>query len=257
MLFHHRYRVLTQVSSGNQAKVYLVFDETRKLHQILKVYESGRDVGAFLLRQIENVKALSHPQILVPHSLVQDNPVATVSNVVKGVTLWERAREKGGLDFQTAGIFLAQIANIFDYLNQKQVVHRDLKPQNIIVDHQNVVYLIDFDAAFFKRPKLPGMRRTAFFRRMGTSQYMSPEHLRGEAPRAAMDVYAAAVSFYQIMSLRFPFGDQLQSREDIANFQPVEFLTKYQNGVLKRSLDPNPAHRLPSVLELYKELYRL
>ena len=160
------------------------------------------------------------------------------------------------MDFQQAGVFLAQLGNLFDYLHRKGVVHRDVKPQNMLVDRKEVLYLLDFDAAFFSKTRFSGMTLSRSFRQLGTSQYMAPEHLRGRIPKPVMDIYSVATSYYQVLSLRFPFGEELEARENAKNYRPVEFLTKRQNDVLKQALDPDPNLRFPSVLLFYKEIYK-
>jgi serine/threonine-protein kinase len=258
MIVHERYRVLDEFSEGGQGKLFIVFDEQEKNHQILKRHKDRPGLLKYLQKQVGNCRKLNHPQVLVPHTLVQIDPVCTVAPFVKGMNLWDWAKKKRGLSFQEAGVFLAQLAGILDYLHKIRVVHRDLKPSNILIDQREILYLLDFDAACFQNSKIHHrIALTKSFRLMGTSQYMAPEHMRASSPHQAMDLYSTATTFYQIMTLRFPFGESLEDREDLKHFKPVNFLTKRQNNVLRKALSPDPKQRHSSTLEFYKEMYKV
>ncbi|MCJ8344325.1 hypothetical protein MJH12_02205, partial [bacterium] len=93
------------------------------------------------------------------------------------------------------------------------------------------------------------------YKQQGSSLFMSPQHLKGNAPNHFMDQYSLATSVYYLLSAKYPFGTDLCKRFDISNYQMIDSLTRHQNHSLIRALHPKESQRYASVIDFYKDLY--
>ena len=290
-VFHQQYRVITFVAEGGQGKIFVVEDQVDKTYKVLKLYEykpsramiryrpgrveqqpylgrlvdkvqevmpylsANQRLQRFLANHQEKIQSLEHCCILPIEKVILKEPFCFIYPLVRGGTLLAKAQKKRGLNFQEAGVFLAQLANTLDYLHLRKVFHRDIKPDNILVDKRDRIFLTDFDFAHFRVSELYDRMLSKKYCQRGTAYYMSPEHLRGRRPMETSDVYSLATTFYYCLALEYPFGEDLQSREDLKNYKAVKFLNKRQNNVLKGALEPDPKNRIVDAVTFYKELY--
>jgi serine/threonine-protein kinase len=169
--------------------------------------EVARDVVVRerLRREARTVAALDHPNVVPLYAAgEEDGNVYIVTRWVDGTELGNLIHDGGPLEAERAARIAAQIAAALELAHEKGVVHRDVKPSNVIVTPEDHVYLTDFGLA--KRiGTAPGL--TSVDRVLGTVDYVAPEQIEGSEPDARGDVYGLACVLYEMLTGEPPFAD--------------------------------------------------
>jgi serine/threonine protein kinase len=206
-------------------------------------------------REARVIASLEHPRILPVHDYGhQGDYFYMVMRLVEGESLRERLMREP-LSPEASGKLLDQIASALDYAHSKGVIHRDLKPNNIMIDEQDNIYLMDFGIA---KLVAASQQFTQTGMIMGTPAYMAPEQWRGENVDARTDVYALGVIIYEMLTGRPPFESDtpFTLMYKHLNDRPVtlrEFvpdLPEQMEQVVFKAMAKDPAERYPSAGDL-------
>ncbi len=204
-----KYKVEKKLGSGGMADVYLGFHTQLKRKVAIKVLPKmfTRDEGMVkrFLQEAESAAQLEHPNIISIYDIgVAGHLNYFIMAYVPGGTLKGLLRKKKHLDVKTAGRVVAQMCGALQYAHDKGVVHRDIKPDNIMFDERDNAILTDFGIAKAKFAS----KMTATGTLIGTPHYMSPEQLKGQEVDGRSDIYSLGVMFYETVTGRVPFeGD--------------------------------------------------
>jgi serine/threonine protein kinase len=202
-----RYRLDRLIAEGGCGQVWLGFDlelqrpVAAKLPHRRLVSHPGD--AAVYLREARTVAKLDHPHIVPVFDVGKDEhcPCFIVSKLIQGSTLKLQLREARPSPREAAAL-LALIAEALHYAHSKGIVHRDIKPGNILLDDTGKPYVTDFGVALREQEVGQGPSYA------GTLAYMSPEQARGEADRVdgRSDVFSLGVVFYELLTGQLPFG---------------------------------------------------
>ena len=204
-----RYKVVKRLGEGGMGSVWLAEDaklDNRKVAvKMLPAILAGKK-GAYKQVKAEAMVAmkLSHPNIATVRAFEEDeggNPFL-VMDYIEGEGLDDMLAEKGALSEEETRRVLGPVAAALDYAHSKGVVHRDVKPGNVMVAKDGTPYVLDFGIA---REVQETMTRVTGKLSSGTLLYMSPEQLRGKGPKASQDVYSFAAMAYECLAGRPPF----------------------------------------------------
>lgn len=219
-----RYRVETLLGEGGFGRVYLASDDALKRKVAIKVSRlRGKallDRKDLYIREAQAIAKLSHPNIVDIYDVgeTSDIPFFFVSKYIDGQSLEERIRSER-MPMEEAVRLVATIANTLHYAHQKGIVHRDVKPANIIIDGQDEPHLVDFGLAFDDESNDESHQL------VGTAPYMSPEQARGESHRVdgRADVFSLGAVFYELLVGQKPFqGKSINELLDrIVNSDPI------------------------------------
>ena len=214
----HRYAVIRELGSGGMGTVYLATDRTLSREVAVKVLPpSTREyLGPDRFqRELQIAARLSHPHIVPLYEAGEaDGLLYYVMAYVPGETLADRVRRDGALPLDEALRFTAEVGEALQYAHEQGVIHRDVKPSNILLSRGHA-FLMDFGVAKAMSgdsgPAGPALTGTGVV--VGTAEYMSPEQAAGEKRiDARTDVYAIAAVLYEMLTGEPPFtGPSLQA----------------------------------------------
>jgi serine/threonine-protein kinase len=201
-----KYRIVGQLGRGGAGVVYKAVDET--LHRDVAVKTLNPDLANTEVMSRFRAEAtilarLNHPQIATIYELFRaDGDLLMVMEFVRGESLDKLSERLGALSPERAAYVIDQILSALEHAHRAGVVHRDVKPANVMVTDEGAVKIMDFGIARV----LGAEQKTVDFRLMGTPAYMSPEQVLGEEVDGRSDLYSVGVLFYRLISGALPFA---------------------------------------------------
>jgi serine/threonine-protein kinase len=218
-------------------------------------------------REAQNAAALNHPAIVAVYDTgeveADFGPLPyIVMEYVDGQTLRDIVKTTGPMPQQRVIEVMADVCAALDFSHRHQIIHRDVKPANIMINHAGAVKVMDFGIA---RALGEGQNVTQTAAVIGTAQYLSPEQARGEAVDARSDVYAAGCVLFELLTGEPPFtGDTPVAvayqhvREDPRHPSEIDpAIPPALDAVALKALSKNPANRYQSAAEMRADLVRV
>lgn len=204
-----RYELLGTAGHGGMATVFRARRRSDGAVVAVKIlYDQFAHAPEFVGRFEREARAaasLAHPNVVRVLDSGEDRGVHyIVMEHVEGETLKEVIRREGGFDPDRACAIAAQVCDALDYAHRHGIVHRDIKPQNILLTAEGAVKVADFGIA----RALAGSTITQPGSVVGSAQYLSPEQARGDAAGARSDIYALGVVLYEMVTGRLPFAGE-------------------------------------------------
>ncbi|GCE24601.1 hypothetical protein KDA_00850 [Dictyobacter alpinus] len=198
-----RYELRFRVAQGGMSEVYLGYDRRVKRYVAVKVlYGSDEPFVRRFEREARAVGALSHDHILPLYDFGEQRPwYYLVMPFVEGGTLRDYLHKRERLTLEEAGSFLEQIASALQHAHEHGVVHRDVKPSNILLRLDGHAYLVDFGLA---KAKIEAEFQTHSGAMVGTPEYMAPEQSDGRNDFRS-DIYSLGIILYQMLTGNVPF----------------------------------------------------
>ena len=209
-IIKNRYIVKSKIGSGGMADVFLVTDKIIKKDFAMKMMKDEIKVGKSneRFKAEANVLAkISCRNVVQIHDAFLGEDYGStrkfiVMEYVDGDTLQKYMRKSGILTNRDSIRLIGQVLNALRHMHSKNIIHRDIKPQNILLSHDGVIKLIDF--GIVKTPNSEQLTRTGNV--VGSAQYISPEILAGEKESPCSDIYATGVIFYTMLTGVIPFN---------------------------------------------------
>lgn len=204
MMISDRYEIIDRVGSGGMADVYKAKCHRLNRYVAIKVlkqeYSSDAKFVAKFRAEAQSVAGLSHPNIVNVYDVGEDNGLHyIVMELVEGITLKKFIEKKGKLDVKEAVGIGIQIAQGMEAAHNNHIIHRDIKPQNIIISKEGKVKVTDFGIA------KAATSNTITSNAMGSVHYISPEQARGGYSDEKSDIYSLGVTLYEMLSGKVPF----------------------------------------------------
>jgi len=251
-----KYKILSTIGSGGFGTVYLAEDTWIDKKVALKVpHRQGVDFGE-LLREPRLLASLNHPNIVtILTAEKQENVFFIVMEFVPGETLEAIITRDGALDVSRALDYTCQICNAIDHAHRQNVLHRDLRPSNVLVDERGLAKVADFGTSRFLEIAAHGTTV------IGSPPYMAPEQFHGKAVFAS-DVYSLGVTMYQMLTGDLPY--ESPSPADLDRLMRGELLTpprlrnpkipKAINDIVMKAMAPDIPARYQRASELLDDV---
>ncbi|MDT5197536.1 MAG: eukaryotic-like serine/threonine-protein kinase [Mycobacterium sp.] len=267
-----RYELGDILGFGGMSEVHLARDVRLHRDVAVKVLRAdlARDPSFYLRfrREAQNAAALNHPAIVAVYDTGEaETPTGPlpyiVMEYVEGVTLRDIVHTEGPMEPQRAIEVIADACQALNFSHQHGIIHRDVKPANIMISNAGAVKVMDFGIARALADSGNPVTQTAAV--IGTAQYLSPEQARGETVDARSDVYSLGCVLYEILTGEPPFvGDSPVAvayqhvREDpVAPSQRHDGISPELDAVVLKALAKNPENRYQTAAEMRTDLIRV
>lgn len=258
-----RYEIREIVGEGGMARVYKAYDNQENRLVAIKILKEEYLSNEEFLRRFKNeskaIAMLSHPNIVNVYDVSFGDLIQyIVMEYIEGITLKELIENQGSLRWKDAVHFAMQILKGLQHAHDKGIVHRDVKPQNIMVLADGTIKVTDFGIARFSRAE----QATITDKAIGSVHYISPEQARGEKTDEKADIYSVGVMLYEMLTGKLPF--QADSAVSVAIMQlqrdpqrPTEINASIPLGleqITMHAMQKNKDKRYQSASELLCDL---
>ncbi|MBS3680098.1 Stk1 family PASTA domain-containing Ser/Thr kinase [Ornithinibacillus massiliensis] len=262
-LLSERYQIKEKIGGGGMADVYLAEDIILDRKVAIKVlrleYANDEEFIARFDREAQSATSLSHPNVVTIYDVGEEDQILyMVMEYVDGMTLKEFIQRYGPIDVPEAIEIMKQITAAISHAHENGIVHRDIKPQNILIDTYGHIKVTDFGIAM----ALSATSLTQTNSVLGSVHYLSPEQARGGMATKKSDIYSLGIVFFEMLTGRLPFSGQspvsialkhLQSETpSVRRFSP-EVPQSVENIVLKATAK-DPFHRFETVYDMEDNL---
>jgi len=259
-----KYEVIDQIGRGGMGTIFRALDPILQRSVALKVIsnlEVTPELRTRFFREAQACARITHPNIVIIHDMGEDNgQLFIVMELLEGEELRRVIARHAQLTLKDKLDIVRQICEGLHYAHQKGVVHRDVKPANILLLRTGQVKILDFGIAQIAGAATQrDLTRTGMF--LGTLRYMAPEQVRGQADRRS-DIFSVAAVSYELLSGRSPFAgdDPLQILEQLRTVTPprlTEIDPSLPSGladVMERALQKDPADRFADLAQMGRQL---
>ena len=203
-----RYEIIELIGSGGMANVYKALCHRLNRYDAVKIMRDetaqNEEFRKRFRAESQAVAMLSHPNIVSVYDVSHSDDVEyIVMELIDGITLKEYLRQKGAIAPSEALDFTIQIAKALEHAHGKGIIHRDIKPQNIMLLKNGMIKVADFGIAELQNDIEESNGET-----VGSVHYIAPEQARGAAPDARSDIYSLGIVMYEMLTGRLPYvGD--------------------------------------------------
>ena len=258
-----RYEIVSKVGAGGMANVYKAMDTVLNRNVAIKVLKSEfRADESFIQKfrsEAQAAAGLLHPNIVNVYDVAEDRGVYyIVMELVEGITLKDYIQKKGQLTSKEVVGIAAQVGSAIDMAHSHGIVHRDIKPQNIIISKDGKVKVTDFGIA------KAATSNTITSNVMGSVHYTSPEQARGGFSDEKSDIYSLGITLFEMLTGRVPFNGDTTVAIAIKHIQepmptPRDYVAEIPISVeqiVYKCTQKSPDRRYQSVPELIEDLKR-
>ncbi|UDI78466.1 Stk1 family PASTA domain-containing Ser/Thr kinase [Staphylococcus taiwanensis] len=262
-LISDRYKVVDKLGGGGMSTVYLAEDTILNRKVAIKAISIPQNEKEETMkrfeREVNNATQLSHKNIVEVYDVQEDEECFfLIMEYIDGPTLSEYIHSHGPLNVDTAIEFTEQILNGVKQAHEKRIIHRDIKPQNILIDKNKTLKIFDFGIA--KALSETSMTQTNHV--LGTVQYLSPEQAKGETTNESTDIYSIGIVLYEMIVGEPPFNGETAVSIAIKHIQDtIPNITDLRpdipqalSNVVLRATEKDPDNRYQNVKEMKDDL---
>ena len=261
MLIGDRYEIIEKIGSGGMADVFKA--KCHRLNRMVAIkflkpeYSSDNTFVTKFRGEAESCAGLTHPNIVSVYDVGEEGELHyIVMELVEGITLKRYIEKKGQLDIKEAVGIAIQIAQGLEAAHAKHVIHRDIKPQNIILSREGKVKVADFGIA--KATTTNTIRENA----VGSVHYLSPEQARGGYSDERSDIYSLGVTMYEMLAGKVPFAGDNNVSIALAHINGVATplselnsnITPAVEKIVRKCMSKKPERRYMTAAELIHDL---
>lgn len=258
-----RYEITELIGEGGMADVYRATDVVDNKTVAVKILKKEFAENEEFLRRFRNeskaIAVLSHPNIVKIYDVGFSERIQfIVMEYIDGITLNEYMEQQGQLGWKDASHFILQILRALQHAHSKGIVHRDIKPQNIMMLRDGTIKVMDFGIAKFARED----GKTGTDKAIGTVHYISPEQARGGVTDAKSDIYSVGVMLYEMLTGKKPFDTDNPVSIAVMHMQakvplPSTIRPDIQIGleeIILKAMEKDPADRYQSARDMMDDL---
>lgn len=259
----NRYEIIEKIGNGGMATVYKAKDMTLKRNVAVKVLKDEFTTDEEFIKRFnieaQSAASLTHPNIVSIYDVGnEENIYYIVMELVQGKTLKQIIDEDGVLPWKWSLNIAIQIASALETAHKNNIVHRDIKPHNIIITEDGIAKVTDFGIA----KAVSNSTITAFGTTIGSVHYFSPEHARGGFTDAKSDLYSLGVVMYEMLTGRVPFDADTPVSIALKHMQekPVEpiklnpAIPYSVNKIILKAMQKDTNSRYQSATEMLRDL---
>jgi serine/threonine protein kinase len=250
-LLDNRFEVTALIERSGMAKIFKALDCQTRQMVVLKVphaeFEGSPANSARFAREAAIIGKLDHPGILKVIPTHEKSRPYLVLDYIEGQTLSDILKSRSPLPVSDALQLASRLCDILDYMHRQDVIHRDLKPGNIMISDDGRPHILDFGIA--KGPATEPFMLNWFSPKIGTPGYMSPEQVQGDRVDARTDLYSLGVVLYEVVTgMRPGPAGKRPLREINAN------VSEQVEEIILRALAPDPSERYGSAAAMKVDL---
>ena len=261
----NRYEIITEVGNGGMATVYKAKDNILNRLVAIKIlkdeFTTDQEFVKRFNTEAQSAARLTHPNIVSVFDVGYEeeyNIYYIVMELIKGKTLKEIIVHDGALSWKWAVNIAMQIASALEAAHKENIIHRDIKPHNIIITEEGVAKVTDFGIA----KAVSNSTITAFGTTIGSVHYFSPEQAKGGVTDAKSDIYSLGVVMYEMLTAKVPFDADTPVSVALKHMQeepiePIEIndeIPSAANSIVMKAMQKDPINRYQTATEMISDL---
>ena len=262
-LIDNRYKIIGSIGEGGMANVYLAWDTILEREVAVKILRGDLSHDEKFIKRFQReanaASSLRHPNIVEMYDVGEDEgKYFIVMEYVKGKTLKSLIKKRGALNLTEAIDIMLQITSGIACAHDSYIIHRDIKPQNILILEDGRVKITDFGIAM----ALKNNELTQTDSVMGSVHYLPPEQANGNGSTTKSDIYSTGILFYELLTGKVPFKGENAVEIALKHMkEPIPSVRKFNEeipqsveNIILRACAKNPKNRYSSVAEMYEDI---